>query len=477
MTFAAGTEPRYRIVETIGRGGMGEVCLADDVMLHRQVALKFLATPGESGGLEQLLGEARAAAALDHPFICSIYEVTALDGRHCIAMEYVRGESLERRLRRGPLRVGDALRVAEEIAEALDAAHRRRVIHRDLKPANVMLTEDGHIKVMDFGLAARLPLTDVSDQTVDLSPAPALVRGTPAYMAPEQFRGEPADRRSDIFAFGVLLYEVLSGANPFRRVGIDATIAAVLGEPATQLRDVPPALEALLARLLAKDPAARHQSFTVVRNALRRCSVETTPSATLPPPAVDRAPGEGRARLTGRDSELTQLLNCLRQGRSGSGSLVFLFGEAGIGKTRLAEEALSAARQLGYQTLVGRCYEQDDRPVLMREARVLFIDDGPGKPEAINHFIGRRPIFAFGNSDGDQQMLEYTAAGGGARFMGLVHHTDAEREWAYDRHSSVGRLDKALDEANRRGWTVVDMKRDWRTVFPPATAAGTRALQ
>ncbi|HEX5109780.1 MAG TPA: protein kinase [Vicinamibacterales bacterium] len=371
MTFAAGTEPRYRIVETIGRGGMGEVCLADDVMLHRQVALKFLATPGESGGLEQLLGEARAAAALDHPFICSIYEVTALDGRHCIAMEYVRGESLERRLRRGPLRVGDALRVAEEIAEALDAAHRRRVIHRDLKPANVMLTEDGHIKVMDFGLAARLPLTDVSDQTVDLSPAPALVRGTPAYMAPEQFRGEPADRRSDIFAFGVLLYEVLSGANPFRRVGIDATIAAVLGEPATQLRDVPPALEALLARLLAKDPAARHQSFTVVRNALRRCSVETTPSATLPPPAVDRAPGEGRARLTGRDSELTQLLNCLRQGRSGSGSLVFLFGEAGIGKTRLAEEALSAARQLGYQTLVGRCYEQDDRPVLIPFIEIL----------------------------------------------------------------------------------------------------------
>jgi hypothetical protein len=121
--------------------------------------------------------------------------------------------------------------------------------------------------------------------------------------------------------------------------------------------------------------------------------------------------------------------------------------------------------------------QPDGTPVLVKEAKVLFIDDGPGKPEAINHFIGQRPIFAFGNSDGDQQMLQYTAAGGGARFMGLVHHTDAEREWAYDRHSHVGKLDTALDEANRRGWTVVDMKRDWRTVFPPAGATGGRALQ
>jgi phosphoglycolate phosphatase-like HAD superfamily hydrolase len=110
--------------------------------------------------------------------------------------------------------------------------------------------------------------------------------------------------------------------------------------------------------------------------------------------------------------------------------------------------------------------EPDGKPVLMKEAKVEFIDDGPGKPVGINHFIGRRPIFTFGNSDGDHQMLQWTAAGSGARFMGLVHHTDAEREYAYDRQSHVGRLDKALDEANVKGWTVVDMKRDWRTIFP-----------
>lgn len=107
----------------------------------------------------------------------------------------------------------------------------------------------------------------------------------------------------------------------------------------------------------------------------------------------------------------------------------------------------------------------DGKPVLMKEAKVEFIDDGPGKPVGINRFIGRRPVFAFGNSDGDQQMLEWTAAGTGLRFMGLVHHTDAEREWAYDRQSHIGKLDKALDEANAKGWTVADMKRDWKRVF------------
>ncbi len=109
---------------------------------------------------------------------------------------------------------------------------------------------------------------------------------------------------------------------------------------------------------------------------------------------------------------------------------------------------------------------EDGKPVLMRQPKIDFIDDGPGKPVGIQKFIGRRPIFAFGNSDGDQQMLQWTAAGSGPRFMGLVHHTDADREWAYDRASHVGRLDKALDEANARGWTVVNMKRDWKVVFP-----------
>ena len=109
---------------------------------------------------------------------------------------------------------------------------------------------------------------------------------------------------------------------------------------------------------------------------------------------------------------------------------------------------------------------KDGKPVLVKEAKVEFIDDGPGKPVGINRFIGRRPVFAFGNSDGDLQMLQWTAAGGGARFMGIVHHTDAEREWAYDRKSHVGKLDKALDEGTANGWTIADMKRDWKAIYP-----------
>ena len=335
----------------------------------------------ESGGgasfAEQLLGEARAAAALDHPFICSIYEVTALNGRPCIAMEYIRGDSLERRLRAGPLRLGEALRVAEEIAEALDAAHRRRIVHSDLKPANVMLTEDGHIKVMDFGLATRLPYTDAvgATRTVAVSTS-GFVHGTPAYMAPEQIRGEPADRRSDIFAFGTLLYELVSGTKPFSRVGIDATLVAILGEPVAPLHQrlpsIPPALDALLARLLAKDPAARYQTFSDVRSALRRLSVETPSTATLTAPTpVDAPTSDGTARLIGRDAERAQLLQSIDRARSGRGSFVVLLGDAGVGKTRLAEDALTAARRLGCQTLVGRCYEQEGTPALVPYMEVL----------------------------------------------------------------------------------------------------------
>ena len=371
-------EPRYQVLEVIGRGGMGEVCLADDVMLDRKVALKFVTAPGETGDLEQLLGEARVAAALDHPFICSIYEVTTLNRRACIVMEYVRGESLERRLRGGPLPLGEALRVAEEIAEALDAAHKRRVVHRDLKPANVMLTEDGHVKVMDFGLAARLPHSEDVDQamTVAIAPTQGVVTGTPAYMAPEQVRGEPADRRSDIFAFGILLYELVSGTNPFQRAGIEATFVAILREPPAALRDqrpvMPPALDALVTRLLAKDPAARPQSFADVRGILRQLSGDLSSSTSLAPAAiVDRPAHDGGFRLIGREAERAQLLQIMQEARSGCGSLILLQGDAGVGKTRLAEEALVMARRLGCQTLVGRCHEQQGTPALIAYTEVL----------------------------------------------------------------------------------------------------------
>jgi adenylate cyclase len=294
-------------------------------------------------------------------------------------MAYVRGESLERRLRTGPLPLAEALRVAEEIAEALDAAHKRRIVHRDLKPGNVMLTEDGHIKVMDFGLAARLPHADDANRvTFAINTAAArdgVIHGTPAYMAPEQILGQPADRRSDIFAFGTLLYELVSGGNPFARIGLDATLAAVLDEPVPMLHDrlphLPPSLDGLLARLLTKEPSARLQSFADVRMALRRLAVDNSASGAVMAPVADRAVDDEATSLVGRRNEWTQLLQNVREARSGHGGLVLLFGDAGIGKTRLAEEVLAAARRLGCQTLGGRCYESDETPALIPYVEIL----------------------------------------------------------------------------------------------------------
>jgi hypothetical protein len=135
-----------------------------------------------------------------------------------------------------------------------------------------------------------------------------------------------------------------------------------------------------------------------------------------------------------------------------------------------AEHALGVApdQVIGSYGITKYVVPPGEKPVLLKESRIEFIDDGPGKPVGIHRSLGRRPIFAFGNSDGDQQMLQWVAAGPGARFMGLVHHTDAEREWAYDRDSAVGKLDRALDEARKRVWAVVDMKKDWRTIFTPS---------
>jgi phosphoglycolate phosphatase-like HAD superfamily hydrolase len=162
---------------------------------------------------------------------------------------------------------------------------------------------------------------------------------------------------------------------------------------------------------------------------------------------------------------MLELLNFVRA----NGFKTFIVSGGGVEFMRVFTErvyGIPPEQIVGSSGVVRYQFRPGSQPVLLKEGKIEFVDDGPGKPAGISRFIGRRPIFAFGNSDGDQQMLEWTAAGSGARFMGLVHHTDAEREWAYDRKSYVGRLDKALDEANAKGWTVVSMKTDWKKIFP-----------
>ena len=216
-----GTEiSHYRILALIGHGGMGEVYLAQDLTLGRKVALKFL--PGETvddSGRKQLVREAQSAAGLDHPFICKIYEVGDSGGRPFIAMEYVEGMTLRERLAGTRLPVALAVRLASELAEALDLAHQRGIVHRDLKPPNVMLPPDGHVRVMDFGLAKQMTAggDDSASVPTMIATQSGALAGTLAYMSPEQLHGLPLDARSDIFAFGLVLHEMVTGAHPFRR--------------------------------------------------------------------------------------------------------------------------------------------------------------------------------------------------------------------------------------------------------------------
>jgi serine/threonine protein kinase/tetratricopeptide (TPR) repeat protein len=282
---------RYQIVGPLGRGGMGEVCLAHDRQLDRRVALKLLPADrtGDEHAERTLLKEARSAAALDHPFICKTYETGEIDGRPFIAMEYVEGTTLRARLATGRLTVPEAVRLAIEIADALDYAHRRGVVHRDLKPGNVMVTPEGHVKLLDFGIARRLnkPSAGAFEDTYTATTAEGPLVGTAGYMSPEQLEGRPADAQSDIFAFGVVLYELLTGIHPFRRETSAATASAILTQPppvlTERLPDAPPVLEHVVKRTLARDRSTRYQSAREIRADLAAV-LDGSSSAVVPPP-------------------------------------------------------------------------------------------------------------------------------------------------------------------------------------------------
>ena len=287
----------YEVISQLGAGGMGEVYRARDTRLGRDVALKFVLADAESSAArDRLLREARAASALNHPHICTVYDVGEHDGRPYIAMELLEGETLSARLHRGRLDTDSALDVAIQAADALAAAHERGIIHRDLKPANLFVTRRGDIKILDFGLA-KMVLTSAADAgtvAADIQlTAPGTVAGTAAYMSPEQARGEFVDARSDLFALGVLLYEIVSGASPFAGATTAVTFDAILNRQPTSLRllndTVPESLERVVNRLLSKDPNARVASARDVLEQLRAIRHGSRPSgrpAAVPSVAV-----------------------------------------------------------------------------------------------------------------------------------------------------------------------------------------------
>ena len=279
------TFSHYRIVEVLGAGGMGAVYRAEDLRLQRPVAIKVLvaALLNEPEALESWKREARVAAALNHPHICTIHDVFEHEGRPFIVMELLEGRSLREELRAGPLATDRLLSLGIGVAEALEAAHAQRVIHRDLKPANIFVSADSrHSKVLDFGLAQMLhdasrPRLHAAASTVDTTPSvPTLTRGagTPAYESPEQVLGQPLDERTDLFSFGAVLYEMATGQRAFPGTTPAAVFDAVLNRapraPSELVPELPDNLEALILRLLEKDPAARYQTSTEVAAELRR---------------------------------------------------------------------------------------------------------------------------------------------------------------------------------------------------------------
>jgi serine/threonine protein kinase len=257
----------YRILRKLGAGGMGEVYLAEDTRLSRRVAVKFIQRSAAAGdeANARLLREARAAARLDHPNICAIYEVGEEGGRRFIVMQYVEGVTLDRRIQGQPLDLSQTLAIAAEVADALRAAHAHGIIHRDIKPSNIIVTPRGQAKVMDFGLARLAAGTDGADaETQNALTAPDAVIGTVPYMSPEQVKGDPIDARSDIFSFGVTLYEAATGQRPFASGSPAATASAILThEPPPLARfsaDVPEELQRIVGKCLEKDRERRYQS-------------------------------------------------------------------------------------------------------------------------------------------------------------------------------------------------------------------------
>lgn len=264
----------YRILSPLGAGGMGEVYRAHDTKLGRDVALKVLPrdVADDPERRARLLQEARAAAALNHPNICTIYEVGEADGRAYIAMEVVEGQPLNRRLQDGPLLSDECLRHALQLTDALTHAHDHGVVHRDLKSANVMVTPEGRVKVLDFGLAKRVSgdaLAEVVTRSHHSLTQPGTILGTLPYMAPEQLRGQPADARSDVWALGVVFYEMAAGARPFAgHTGFELSSAIFHEAPAPLPSRVPAPFQAVTARCLEKEPARRYQRASEVRAAL-----------------------------------------------------------------------------------------------------------------------------------------------------------------------------------------------------------------
>jgi len=294
MSVIDKTLGHYQVSRQIGRGGMGEVYLADDLNLNRKVALKFLpaAFTGDPERMARFEREAKLLASLNHPNIVTIYDIGQADGAEYIVMEDVAGKPLDELIPRNGMRLSLALKYAVQIADALARAHGAGIIHRDLKPSNVMVDEHGLVKVLDFGLAKLAETTGPEEETATTRTGAGVVLGTAAYMSPEQAEGKRLDARSDIFSFGSLLYEMMTGQRAFQGDTKASAIASILREdpkPVSQVVEgMPRDVERIVNRCLRKDPERRFQTMADLKVALEEMKEESDSGKLAELPAAER---------------------------------------------------------------------------------------------------------------------------------------------------------------------------------------------
>jgi class 3 adenylate cyclase len=383
---------RYQVQRFLGEGGRKRVYLAHDTRLDRNVAIAVIKTEGlDEGGLARIRREAQAMGRLgDHPHVVTVYDIGEEDGQPFIVSQYMAGGDLEELLQQAEnhrLPLDQAMGIAIEIRDALEYAHSQGIVHRDVKPGNIWLTADGHARLGDFGLAMALERSRLTME--------GMMVGTVAYMPPEQALGRQADARSDLYSWGCVLYEMVTGRPPF--LGDDAV--AIISQhintapvaPTWHNPEVPRALESLILRCLAKDPAERPESAAAIPEAMEAImATASTVAERVVQEEVNPLDRLAGGVFVGREKEMDELRAGLEDALSGRGRLLMLVGEPGIGKTRTAEELATYASLRSTQVLWGRCYEGEGAPAYWpwvqvirsyvhdREPQALMSEMGPG---------------------------------------------------------------------------------------------------